>query len=219
MRSFTAFVLALTISSSAQSEAINFGPDLAASGWSVVTFPGVAPAKFKASAAAEIEVAADGAAGMLWRAMENPKLLEAKAQWSWLVEEGVGPTDLTQRGKDDRALAVYFVFGDKSDGAKGPMALLSSSTVKALVYVFGGNRPRGSILPSPHMGRRGRFIILRPADAPRRQWLNENVDLVSDYVRAFGEQPPRLLALAISSDSEDTRGRNRARLSGLRIGD
>ena len=132
MRSFTALVLALTISSSARSEAINFGPDLAASGWSVVTFPGVAPAKFKASAAAEIEVSADGAAGMVWRAMEKPKLPEAKARWSWLVEEGVGPTDPTKRGKDDRTLAVYFVFGDKSDGAKGPMALLSSSTVKAL---------------------------------------------------------------------------------------
>jgi hypothetical protein len=218
-RSLAAFVLALTISGSAHGEAITFGPDLAASGWSVVTFPGVAPASFRASGASAVEVTADAAAGLLWRAAKEQKLSVTKAQWSWQVEEGVPPTDLTRRGKDDRALAVYFIFGATADRAKGAMALLSSRSVKTLVYVFGGDKPRGSTLPSPHMGDRGRFIILRPADAPRRQWLNESVDLVSDHVRAFGQEPSQLLAVAISSDSDDTRGLNRARLRDLRMGD
>ena len=219
MRSLTALILALTISGSAHGEAITFGPDLAASGWSVVTFPGVAPASFKASGASAIEVTADAAAGLLWRAVKEQELSIAKAQWSWQVEEGVPPTDLTRRGKDDRALAVYFIFGASADRAKGAMALLSSRCVKTLVYVFGGDRPRGSILPSPHMAERGKFIILRPADAPRRQWLNESVDLVSDHVRAFGQNPSLLLAVAISSDSDDTLGSNRTRLRNLRMGD
>jgi len=219
MRSLTALVLALTISGSAHGEALTFGPDLAASGWSVVTFPGVAPANFKASGASAIEVTADAAAGLLWRAVKVQELSITKAHWSWQVEEGVLPTDLTRRGKDDRALAVYFIFGPSADRAKGAMALLSSRSVRTLVYVFGGDKPRGSILPSPHMGERGKFIILRPADAPQRQWLNESVDLVSDHVRAFGQKPSLLLAVAISSDSDDTRGLNRIRLRDLRMGD
>ena len=219
MRSLTALVLALTISGTAHGEAITFGPDLAGSGWSVVTFPGVAPAGFKASGVSAIEVTADAAAGLLWRAVKEQQSAVIQAQWSWQVEEGVPPTDLTQRGKDDRALAVYFIFGANADRTKGAMALLSSRSVKTLVYVFGGDRPRGSILPSPHMGERGKFIILRPTDAPRRQWLNESVDLVSDHVHAFGQKPSLLLAVAISSDSDDTRGRNRARLRDLRLGD
>lgn len=219
MRPLVALVLALTISGSAHGEAIDFGPDLAASGWRVVTFPGVAPASFKATGASAIEVTADAAAGLLWRAVKQQEPAVAKAQWSWLVEEGVRPTDLVRRGEDDRALAVYFIFGASADRAKGAMALLSSRSVKTLVYVFGGDKPRGSILPSPHMGERGRFIILRPADAPRRQWLNESVDLVSDHVRAFGQEPSQLLAVAISTDSDDTRGVNRARLRDLRMGD
>ncbi len=219
LRSLTALVLALTISGSAHGEAITFGPDLAASGWSVVTFPGVAPAGFKASGASAIEVTADAAAGLLWRAVKEQQPAVTQAQWSWQVEEGVPPTDLTRRGKDDRALAVYFIFGASADRAKGAMALLSSRSARTLVYVFGGDRPRGSILPSPHMGERGKFIVLRAADAPRRQWLTESVDLVSDHVRAFGQNPSLLLAVAISSDSDDTRGRNRARLRDLRLGD
>ena len=97
------------------------------------------------------------------------------------------------------------------------MALLSASATRALVYVFGGNGPRSSLLASPHMGERGKFIILRPAAGPKRQWLQESVDLKADYVRAFNQLPGQLLAVAISSDSDDTRGRNRAQLRGLRI--
>lgn len=219
MRFLSALLLALMIGSSACSEPINFGPDLAAAGWRDVTFPGIAPARFRANGARTMEVSTDAGAGLLWRAMQGHKLAITKAQWSWRVEESVGATDLTQRGKDDRALAVYFVFGPKSEAAKGPMALLSSNSVSTLAYVFGGNRPQGSVLPSPHMGQRGKFIILRVAAGPRRQWLNESVDLATDFTRAFGRQVSDLLAVAISSDSDDTRGRNRALVRDLRLGD
>ena len=74
-------------------------------------------------------------------------------------------------------------------------------------------------MPIPQMGQRGKFIILRPANGPRHQWLSESVDLASDFARMFGQQTPDVLAVAISSDSDDTRGRNRAQLRDLRVGD
>ena len=119
--------------------------------------------------------------------------------------------------RSDRALGVYFVFGGAADSTKSPLMLLGSPTVTALVYVFGGDKPRGSVLPSPHMGARGRFIVLRPADAQRSTWFGESVDLAKDYMRAFGRRPPLLIAVAISSDSDDTSGRNRAKLRDLTI--
>jgi hypothetical protein len=195
---------------------LNFGADLRASGWQTVSFPNIAPVVFSVSGGT-LEVAADSAAGLLWHALKPAKPAPVAAQWSWKVEQGVRPTDLTRRGEDDRTLAVYFVFGAAEDAAKGPMALLSASTVTSLVYVFGGYGPKSSLLPSPHMGEPGKFIILRPADGPKRQWLQESADLKVDYVRAFGRLPGYLLAVAISSDSDNTRGRNRAQLSGLRI--
>jgi Protein of unknown function (DUF3047) len=127
------------------------------------------------------------------------------------------PTDLSERGADDRALGVYFIFGLRTDTAQGPLAVLGSPTVSALVYVFGGDRPRGEIVPSPHMGARGKFIILRPADMSKGVWLEERVEIAKDYARAFGRPPPLLLAVAISSDSDDTRMRNRAQIAALAI--
>jgi hypothetical protein len=133
------------------------------------------------------------------------------------VVEGVPPTDLTKRGFADRAVGVYFVFGTAADATKPPLALLGSPAVTALVYVFGGDKPRGSVLPSPHMGARGKFLVLRAADAQKGIWFDESVDLARDYARAFGMLPTFLLAIAISSDSDDTGRRNRARLHGLMV--
>ena len=135
------------------------------------------------------------------------------------MQEGVAATDLAKRGADDRAIAVYFVFSDRPAGARGPMELLSSPYVTALVYVFGGDKPRDSVIPSPHMGERGKFIALRPADANKQVWFDEKVDLAPDYRRAFGRPMPTLIGVAISSDSDNTHARNRSSLQNFVIGE
>ena len=196
---------------------LSFGPDLDRAGWTVVTFPGIAPALFKATNRSRLEVSTDSAAGLLWHALGASLWLLRRAHWRWRVHEGAPATDLTRRGADDRALGIYFIFGTAEDAGKGPMALLSSPSVKALVYVFGGDRPRGQIVSSPHMGARGKFIVLRPADTARGIWFDESVDVINDYLRAFGQTPALLMAVAILSDSDDTRTRNRAEIEALAI--
>lgn len=209
---------ALMLAQSGLAETLDFGADLPRAGWTIVSFPGIPPASFKASNASTLEISTDASAGLLWRPFKQHVSKPYRAQWSWRADEGVAATDLTKRGADDRVLGVYFVFGEAADAAKGPLSLLGSSSVTALVYVFGGDKPRGTVLSSPHMGSRGRFMVLRPAEARKGIWFDENVDLPEDYVRAFARMPPLLLAVAISSDSDDTGARNRAKLRDLTIG-
>ena len=192
-----------------------FAPDLAQSGWSTQSYPGISAAAFSVDRDGVLHVSADGAAGLLWRPIAGPGRNARAARWSWRVEQGVVPTDLSKRGADDRALGLYFIFGANSDAATGPMRLLGSRSVTALVYVFGGNEPPGSLVVSPHMKERGKFIVLRPADAPVRTWFDESVDLRRDYARAFSRPLPLLLGVAVVSDSDDTGGRNRASLRDL----
>jgi hypothetical protein len=207
----------LAFARAAAAEPLDFGPDLSRSGWVVLSFPGIPSASFKAIDRSALEVSTDASAGLLWRTVGDGLRHGRRASWRWMVTEGVSPTDLTKRGADDRALAVHFVFGTTADATKSPLALLGSASVTALVYVFGGDKPRGSALPSPHMGARGKFIVLRPADAGRGFWFDETVDLAKDYARAFGTLPSLLLAVAVSSDSDDTGRRNRATLRELAI--
>ena len=141
------------------------------------------------------------------------------ARWRWRVDEGVVLTDLTKRGFDDRALGVYFVFSDRPDVPKSPMAIFDNASVTALAYVFGGDKPRGTVVESPHMRRRGKFIVLRAADAPKHVWYDESVDLAQDYLHIFGKPLPNLIAIAIESDSDDTQDRNHAELQNFIVGE
>ena len=201
----------------ALTEDLAFGPNLQQAGWSSVSFPGIAAATFRVTGDAGVEVTADAAAGLLWRALGDASRQFRIARWRWRVDEGVPPTDLTKRGADDRALGIYFIFGLHADAVKGPRAMLRSVSVRALVYVFGGDKSRGEIVQSPHMGARGKFVVLQPAGGRKGEWLDEQVDIEKDYARAFGSPPPILLAVAISSDSDDTRTRNRAQVEALAI--
>jgi hypothetical protein len=209
----------LVLCRSAAAEPLDFGPDLPRNGWLAVTFPRIPPASFTAGDQDAIEVSTDASAGLLWRPIDSPLCQARIASWRWMVAEGVPPTDLIRRGSDDRALGVYFLFGTMADATKTPLALLGSPTVTALVYVFGGDKPRGSLLPSPHMGARGKFLVLRSADAEKGIWFDETVGLARDYARAFGPLPSLLLVIAILSVSDDTGRRNRATLRTSRCKD
>lgn len=217
MRTFiaAAFIAFGFASGPAFAETIRFSPGLEE--WTKVKFPGIAPVDFSASSDGRLTIAADSAAGMLWRSLPVPPNAPRSARWRWRVEQGVAATDLTRRGGDDRAIAIYFVFSERPEGSYSPMQVLASSAVTTLAYVFGGDQPRDSIVASPHMGKRGRFLTLRPADAPKKVWLEEKVDLSSDYRRAFGQPMPTLVGIAISSDSDDTKARNRAGVQDLNI--
>lgn len=197
----------------AAAESIHFAPGLA--GWTNVAYPGIAPAHFAAAGEDTLAIATDAAAGLLWRPLPAAIRQPRAAQWRWRVDEGVAATDLSQRGADDRAVALYFVFSQRPGAAGGPLQTLAAADVSALVYVFGGDKPRGALLASPHMGERGKFIVLRPAAATKQVWYAENVDLAGDYARAFGRAMPSLIGIAISSDSDDTGARNRALVQAL----
>ena len=208
---------ALLMNPCAHASDLAFGPDLDKAGWRAISFPGITPASFKATSSSSLEVSTDSAAGLLCLALERTRWQDRKARWRWRVRQGVPATDLTTRGADDRALGIYFVFGAAEDASKSPMALLGSTTATALVYVFGGDKPRGRILPSPHMGERGKFLVLRPADTQKSVWFDEAVDLGVDHVRAFARPASLLLAVIIMSDSDDTRSRNRADIEALAL--
>lgn len=57
-------------------------------------------------------------------------------------------TDLTQKGGDDRNLAVYFVFLPEAQARELQGAsitrLLNEDAIRALVYVWGGDHGRGT---------------------------------------------------------------------------
>lgn len=127
------------------------------------------------------------------------------------------PSDLRRKGGDDRNIALYFVFMDAESARRaGPQprlrALLGNRNARMLVYTWGGDHSRGEVLDSPHLGARGKLVILRGAGTGSH---SESIDLAADYARIFGGAPDALVGIAVSGDSDDTGSAIRARISDL----
>lgn len=164
-----------------------------------------------------LDIVSDGTVSIIWRPLETSLGNADTASWRWAVSKGVEATDLTRKGGDDRNLAVYFVFVDEATARtlnrNSARKLLANPNTRALVYVWGGAHPRGSILPSPYADGL-RTKILR---GPGTGTFTERVDLDADFRRAFGAAPGVLVGLAITADSDDTDGEIRAAIRDLRV--
>jgi hypothetical protein len=163
-------------------------------------------------------VTSDDAVSLIWTPVVSSNGDATAASWTWSVDGSVPATTLDQKGGDDRNLALYFVFmprevAEANRGA-GIRKLLGVKAARVLMYVWGGDYKRGQVLVSPYLGPRGRTIVQRSAGIGE---YSEVVDLAADYFRAFGEQRAQLVGLAISSDSDDTNSRIRARLESLEL--
>ena len=194
-----------------------FGPDLSASGWQSVSSPWKRNARFSARGKDALVVETAGGFGLLWHAVPRQGAKVETARWRWHKQEGVGPTDLTKKGGDDRVLALYFAFTDPSDTKPRTdlSGLLRAGQGEVLIYVWGGAAEPGTILPLPYFDGRGRTIVKRAANARTGVWFHEQAALRADFARAFGTAPGHLVAVAVSSDADDTGGRNVVGLADL----
>lgn len=165
----------------------------------------------------QLDVISDGTVSVIWRPVDSSMGDANRASWKWAVRQGVGPTDLTRKGGDDRNLAIYFVFVDEATARtldrSSARKLLTDPATRALVYVWGGDRARGTFLPSPYSNGLRTKVLRGPGTGS----FAERVDLDADFRRAFGASPGVLVGLAITADSDDTDGEIRAAISDLRI--
>lgn len=202
-------------------------PDVEALGWRKVVWHGIRPAEFASTPTGGVRITGAGQGSFVWRPLEGRPACLA---WRWRVDAGPPATDLTRRGGDDRAIALSVGFSGFGPGA-GIATRTQHAVAQAgagdhrlarsvLAYVWGGTGQEagGGFFASPWTGAITKLRVLRPANAPRGQWVEERVDLSADWRAAFGgtEVPP-LQEVAISADSEDTGARLDVQVENIRL--
>ncbi len=165
-----------------------------------------------------MEIVSDGTVSMIFRAVPQEDWQASAASWAWSVSQSVVATDLTTKGVDDRNLALYFVFVDESraDSLAGGSArrVFKDASTRTLVYVWGGDYPRGTVLSSPFQPGKLMMVASRPASTGR---FSELVDLLGDFQQAYGALPGALIAIGVSADSDDTDGYIAGQISDLNL--
>ncbi len=161
---------------------------------------------------------ADASASMLRQQVHIPAQELGHLRFSWKVPELIAQADMAVREADDSPVRVVLAFeGDRSRfSAQNAMLseLLLTITGEplpyaTLMYVWCNKRPAGSVIINPRTDRI-RKLVMESGARKLNQWLDYERDIRADFEHAFGEPPGALVAVAIMTDSDNTRSVARA---------
>jgi hypothetical protein len=131
------------------------------------------------------------ASALINRVSLDPKA-HPRLSWSWKIGGTIRKGDERTKAGDDYAARVYVVF---------PSVLFWRT--RAVNYIWANRLPRGAFLPNVYTGN-AVMVAVESGDANAGRWIDEERDLVEDYRRAFGEDPPKIGAVAIMTDTDNT---------------
>lgn len=113
-------------------------------------------------------------------------------RWSWKIDHTLKREDARTKEGDDFAARVYLVF---------PGTFFWQT--RAINYVWSSHLPKETMLPNAYT-KSARIVVVESGEDHVKQWMSESRNIVEDFRRCFGEEPPRLGAVAIMTDTDNT---------------
>lgn len=192
----------------------NAGQDWA--GWQHWTLPGKNATAYRpvryGGTREIIEAQAQSSASLLRRPVNLAHEDLGSIRFSWKVPALLPQGDMARRETEDAVVRVVLTFdGDRSrlsarDHMLSEMALLMTGEqmpYATLMYVWCPTRAPGSVILNPRTDRIRKLVV---ESGPQRlnQWLDYERDIKADFRQVFGEEPGRLLHMALMSDGDNT---------------
>ncbi len=156
-------------------------------------------------------ISSASASGLIYR-LDQEAVAAPILRWRWRVSHAITRGDERSKKGDDYAARVYVTF--KYDPSKAGRGLrLKYGIIKALYgeypphsgisYIWANRLPKGESVPNAYTGR-VRMLALRSGEGEVGRWAGEERDILADYRRLFGEEPPPLSGIALMTDTDDT---------------
>ncbi|GGY62013.1 DUF3047 domain-containing protein [Marinobacter zhanjiangensis] len=164
-----------------------------------------------------LATSSDSASGLIHRVAVEPgdSLI---LRWRWKVANVLEEGDARRKSGDDYPARIYVAFEFEPDKAswferakrKTVSALFGEELPgKALNYIWANRLPQGDMIANPFTGDT-MMIAVNSGQDQLGQWVTVERDIVADYRRAFGDDPPELTGVAIMTDTDNTGGTARA---------
>lgn len=118
-------------------------------------------------------------------------------EWSWRVDKLQESADIRDAKREDFGAAVSLIFGRPS---------LLRRNVPTLSYVWTSTKLRaGDVVASPHHQGTTQSVVLQAGPEKLGQWIRERRNVLDDYRRAFGADPPEHVeVIALWTDNDQT---------------
>jgi hypothetical protein len=165
-----------------------------------------------------VEVQARSSASLLRRSLNLAPQDIDDIRFSWKVPALMPGADMARRETEDAVVRIVLTFdGDRArlsarDRALSELAQLMTGEplpYATLMYVWCPTREPGSVILNPRTDRI-RKLVVESGPARLNQWLDYERDIRADFRQVFGEEPGRLLHVAIMSDGDNTGSEFRA---------
>jgi hypothetical protein len=133
-------------------------------------------------------------------------------EWRWRIDRLIEGADNRVAAREDSPVRLMFEFdGDKSKLPLRDRAVFMMSSAASghelpyatLMYIWANTLPVGTVVPNPHT-RRIMMVVAASGPAEVRSWQTLRRNILDDFVRAFGEQPGRLTAVGVLTDTDNT---------------
>ena len=112
--------------------------------------------------------------------------------WRWKVKGIIRGGDETRKSTDDYAARVYVIF---------PHWFFPKT--RTISYIWGNKLAQGASLPSPYTGN-AQMVAVESGTEKVGEWIRERRNVLEDYRRLFREEPPKVGAIAIMTDTDNT---------------
>lgn len=133
----------------------------------------------------------NSASGLLYKIDLDPKT-NPIITWSWKIDHTVKKGNEKTKEGHDFAARLYVVF---------PRGFFSRT--RAIEYVWGNVLHKGDTLRSPY-SKNADMVIMDAGEELAGSWTFHQRNIYEDYRNSFGEEPPRIGAIAIMTDSDNT---------------
>lgn len=186
------------------------------SGWEPLEFPGIKQhSRYQLVTDDGVQViradTSGGASGLITRVTVEPgdSLI---LRWRWKVSNVFEQGDARTKSGDDYPARIYVAFAFQPEKAgwfertkRKAAALVFGGELpgNALNYIWANRVPAGSFIPNSYTDQT-MMVAVSSGMAQAGQWQWVERDIVADYRKAFGEEPPALAGIAIMSDSDNT---------------
>ncbi len=133
-------------------------------------------------------------------------------RWRWKVDNVYRGGDALTKAGDDYPLRIYIMF--KFDPEKA--GLLERLKYGSARLIYGQYPPHSSInyiwanlehgedIITNSYAEQAEMVLLQKGGENVGKWVYEEVNIVEDYRRAFGSDPPAMARIAIMNDSDNT---------------
>ncbi len=185
-------------------------------GWHAVLLPGKEPthyARGMKDGRSAWSARSERSASMWRRKIDVPADRLREVSFSWWVDDLIAGAYVGDADREDAPARVLLAFG--GDVSRLPQrtrmmfelaeALTGEQPPYAtLMYVWESSAPVDSLIVNPRSDRI-RKIVVDSGSTHLRGWRDHRRDVVADFRRAFGEDPGPLVAVAVMTDSDNTR--------------